>query len=139
MLHGVYDSLGNYAFTDHAINVAKSSLTLRVLCVLPTMQSMYTQVIWKRLYTSYSLRDKGTLYQLKNVINRTNLKANPKDSANATHDFISLVTTCHILSASMQLMKMNELKDIPDSDLVDESTWMLPASERKAILSQINC
>lgn len=95
-------------------------------------------MIWKRLYSSYSVREQGTLYQLKNIINRTNLKANPKDSVNATHEFITLVTTCHILSAVMQLMKMSELNDIPDDELVDEETWMLPAEERKHILSQIS-
>ena len=96
------------------------------------------QVIWKRLYSSYSVREKGTLHQLKNIINRTNLKAKAKDSVNATHDFITLVTTGHILSAAMQLMKMSELKDMPVSELVDENTWMLPAVERKQILSRIS-
>ena len=98
----------------------------------------YVQVMWKRLYSSYSVCEKGTLYQLKNVINRTNLKANPKDDVNATHDFITLITTCHILSAAMQLMNMRELKDTPEDELVDESTWMLPISERKEILTQIS-
>ena len=96
------------------------------------------QVIWKRLYSFYSVREKGTLHQLKNVINRTNLKAKPKDSVNATHDFITLVTTCHIISAAMQLMKMTELKDMPISELVDENTWMLPAEQIKEILSRIS-
>ena len=95
-------------------------------------------MIWKRLYSSYSVREQGTLYQLKNVINCTNLKANPKDSVNASHEFITLVTTSHILSAVMQLMNMSELNDLPNHELVDEETWMLPAQERKHILSQIS-
>lgn len=98
----------------------------------------HVQVIWKRLYKSYSVCEKGTLYQLKNVINRTNVKAKPKDNANAAHDFITLITTCHILSAAMQLMNMRELKDVPVDELVDENTWMLTVSERKKILDQIS-
>ena len=39
----------------------------------------------------------------------------------------------------MQLMRMSELNDIPNHELVDEETWMLPAQERKHILSQISC
>ena len=66
------------------------------------------------------------------------MKANPKDGVNAAHDFITLITTGHILSAAMQLMKMNDLKDMPENELVDENTWMLPAGERKDILSQIS-
>ena len=67
------------------------------------------------------------------------MKANPKDGVNAAHDFITLITTGHILSAAMQLMKMSDLKDMPENELVDENTWMLLAGERKDILSQISC
>lgn len=93
-------------------------------------------MICKRLYSSYSVCERGILYQLRNVINRT-VKPNPKGNVNAANDFITMVTTCHILSAAMEILNMSELTSIPDSELVDENTWMSSLEERKEIFSSL--
>ena len=45
------------------------------------------QVIWKWLYSKQSATQKGTLFQLKNEINRTNIPTDPKDNLRACEDF----------------------------------------------------
>ena len=92
--------------------------------------------MWKRLYKSYSVCERGTLYQLRNVLNRTNVKPNPKDNVNAAHE---IITMGHILAATMELFNMTDLQGVPHDDdtNLDENTWMLPNEERKKIFSLV--
>lgn len=97
------------------------------------------QVIWKRLYKSYSVCERGTLYQLRNILNRTNVKPNPKDNVNAAHDFIDVITMGHILAATMELFNMTDLRVVPyDDDIdLDENAWLLPSEERKKMFALV--
>lgn len=49
------------------------------------------QVIWKRLYKTKSGMERGTLYQLRNLINRRNVIKKVKSDMNACEDFLSLL------------------------------------------------
>lgn len=67
---------------------------MQVLCILywsfdahDYISLFFIQVIWKRLF-SESVMDKGTLQQLKNLINRTNVPPNPKQNMNGAEDFV---------------------------------------------------
>lgn len=82
----------------------------------------------------YSICEKGTLYQLRNVINRRNVKTNPKDNVVAANDFPSIITTCHILAATLKLFQIEDLNAVPVDENVDENTWMLPDMDRQEIL-----
>ncbi len=44
--------------------------------------------------------DGGTLFQLRNFINRRNVKKDTSDNANACEDFFLTVTEGHILAAT---------------------------------------
>ena len=46
------------------------------------------QVIWKRLYSTRSTSEKGTMYQLKNLINRSAVPLDPQDNMKAAEDFL---------------------------------------------------
>ena len=50
------------------------------------------QAIWKRLYRTSSARDRGTLYHLRNAINRRNVIAKPKDAMDACKEFFGTDT-----------------------------------------------
>ena len=52
---------------------------------------------------------KGASLSAKSVINRKNVKPNRKDNVNAANDFLTIITTCHILAATMKVMEMEEL------------------------------
>ena len=45
--------------------------------------------------------ERGTLCQLRNLINRRNVTKKPKKNVNAAEDFLEVVTTGHILTAVM--------------------------------------
>ena len=58
------------------------------------------KVIWSKLYSDKSSSDKGTLFQLKNVINRTAVPSDPKNIVQSTEDFLELVLVAHIMLAA---------------------------------------
>lgn len=78
--------------------------------------------------------DRGTLYQLRNLINRRNVKASCKDDMNACEDFFQLVVRGHILVAVMEFLGMASVEGTPSLTVISPDAWMLPDSERASIL-----
>ena len=64
--------------------------------------------------------DGGTLYQLRNLINRRNVVSDPSNNVNACEDFLELVVTAHVLAAFMTILGMKCLSDDPTSVLFPE-------------------
>ena len=72
--------------------------------------------MWTRLYKTNSSQDGGSLYQLRNLINRRNVVNDPKKDMNACEEFFELVTKAHILAAVLTTLEMKDLTDpIPSS------------------------
>ena len=61
------------------------------------------QVIWKRLYSSCSGMDTGTLFQLRNLINRRNVITDVSKDRTACEEFMQLATIAHVMSAAIQI------------------------------------
>ena len=61
------------------------------------------QVIWKRLYSSCSGMDTGTLFQLRNVINRRNVITDVSKDLTACEEFMQLATIAHVMSAAIHI------------------------------------
>ena len=61
----------------------------------------YHQVIWSRFFTDKSY-DRGTLNQLKHLVHRTAVGANPKHNMKPTEDFLYVVLCAHIITAARQ-------------------------------------
>ena len=61
------------------------------------------QVIWGRLYSTKTVCDKGTLYQLKHLIHRTSVPSDPAENMKAA-DFMELVLEAHVIAAANELM-----------------------------------
>ena len=51
---------------------------------------IFMQVIWVRLFSKKSSSEKGTLYQLKNALHRTNVPLDPASNMKAAEDFYFL-------------------------------------------------
>ena len=68
------------------------------------------QVIWKRLYRDSSSMDGGTLHQLRNLINRRNIPATPKNDVNACEDFLSVIGIAHIIAATVEAMGLESME-----------------------------
>lgn len=65
----------------------------------------------------------GTLYQLRNLINRRNVVKDPSKDFKACEDFFLLAVKAHILCAAMQEFGMEELdSSIPDTLCKDKKT-----------------
>lgn len=81
--------------------------------------------------------DRGTLYQLRNLINRRNVTATCKNNVNACEEFFELVVTGHVVSAAMKILGMTSIKDVPSPCIVSPDIWMSDDSERKLKLLEI--
>ena len=68
--------------------------------------------------------DCGTLRQLQKVINRRNVKDEPKDNFSACEDYLLLVVKCHILCAAMEYLNMDSLESTPTCDLIADDFWV---------------
>ena len=60
-------------------------------------------MIWKRLFNKTSNAEKGTLYQLKNLLHHTAVPLDPGDNMKAAEDFLELVLHAHIVAAAESL------------------------------------
>lgn len=96
-------------------------------------------MIWKYYYSLNSSSQHGTLYQLRNLIGRTNVTKKPIESFDASEDFFILVIEAHIVAATMKLLEMETLNDTPSKQYAPQGdfTWTQPIEERKLILEQI--
>ena len=72
------------------------------------MVSLLTQVIWKCLYGTSS-RDHGTLGYFKSLLNRTEVKKDPKKAVDATIDFLLTVVRGHILAVAFEILGVTKL------------------------------
>ncbi|KAL5517099.1 hypothetical protein EMCRGX_G002570 [Ephydatia muelleri] len=70
----------------------------------------FMEVIWKRLYNSCSGMDAGTLFQLREVINRRNVISDVTKDLTACEEFMELVTTAHVLTAAMHVAGASNLQ-----------------------------
>ena len=100
----------------------------------------------KRLYKTQSGMERGTLFQLRNLIHRSNVSSNPKKDTNAAEDFLEVVVTGYVISTVMAFLGMSSLDNIPLSIDVPSTgegiesiaIWMEDDSIRKSILQEIS-
>ena len=85
--------------------------TFKVCCSCNPTHPIFVQVIWSRLY-KYASR--GTLYHLRNLNCRKNVRNDPEKDVNACEDFL-LTVQSHILSAARTIFGMDSLDDQPES------------------------
>ena len=95
------------------------------------------QVIWKQLYKTSSGMERGTLYQLRNLINRRNVTTSCKDDMNSCEEFLELVVIGYIITAVVDFLGMSSLTDVPLPALIPADVWMLSDSERRSILMDV--
>ena len=89
------------------------------------------------MYHSDSFDNKGTLCQLRNVINRRNVSASADKDFHACDDFFNLVTRAHIIAASMKFFEMKSVNDVPKHSLITESLWTESSDFRKDVLEKV--
>ena len=80
-------------------------------------------MIWKYFYSKKSGREHGTLYQLRNVLHRTNVSKPDKDF-NACDDFFVIIVNSHILAAAFHSPQHEICLDNPTLSAALESHCM---------------
>ena len=102
----------------------------------------FIQVIWKYYYDANSAIEHGTLYQLRNKINRTKVPKHPKSNFNACDDFLETVIVGHILSAALSTLKLPDINSQLSGEGYGvtslENLWTCTEEERKAVLHSIS-
>ena len=83
--------------------------------------------------------ERGTLYQLRNVINRRNVVKKVKSDMNSCEEFFELVVVGHIISSAMEILGMCAIDEMPSSGVIQcpDEVWMKDDSERKSILNEV--
>ena len=71
-------------------------------------------MIWKRLYNKGSSLDKGTMHQIRNLINRTSVPLDPQNNMNAAEDFMLLLLHSHIVAAAETIQLVNSTDNVVD-------------------------
>lgn len=78
--------------------------------------------------------DGGSLYQLRNLINRRNVVKDPTHNVTACEDFFVHVVEAHVLSACMTVFDMPSVDSNPSTVHFPEGSADLQPSERRRLL-----
>ena len=78
--------------------------------------------------------DSGTLYQLRNLINRRNVVSIPKNNVAACEEFFLLVVEAHILAAAMSVFSMTNLSDAPSKTFFPDGSDNLDFLQKRQLL-----
>lgn len=95
---------------------------------------VFLQVYWSILYKCTSSQEGGTLFQLRNLINRRNVLKDVRNDMNATEDFFETVAVGHIIAATLQFFGMQGISDTPHNQSLQDAVE-LPHAEKWLVLS----
>ena len=89
----------------------------------------------KRLFSGTSRQEGGTLFQLRNLINRRNVSHVTQGKVNEIEDFFELVTVCHIQAVFMLYFGMKDRKGSPTLNMpTEDKIHHLTAQQRSSLL-----
>jgi L1 cell adhesion molecule like protein len=99
----------------------------RLQGVIPVCEDWHTKLclltaIWKILYNTKSVSDKGTLFQIRNLLNRRNVSKSPKENFDACDDLFNTALDGHIIAAALSYLNMTNISDTPSIQVTDSST-----------------
>ena len=87
------------------------------------------QVLWKRLYSQRSGKDKATLFQLRNLLNRSSVPHDPEKHMKASEDFLLVVLHAHAVSAAKMICRLCSVESIEElAKAIVENYTLLPCS-----------
>ena len=88
------------------------------------------------LYCTTSNSDCGTLLQLRNLINRRNITANPGKNVNASEDFFTLVVESHFLAAAVKKLGIESMDGVPCLENFNANSWMATNDDRRSLFAR---
>ena len=82
------------------------------------------------------------LYQIRNLINYTNIRKAPKHCFNSCDDFVETVIMGYVLCACLKTFGMTTLDDQPSVDLINSPetvrVWTQTKDERNSLLTKLS-
>ena len=78
--------------------------------------------------------EKGTIYQLRNLINRRNLTKQAKSNVNANEYFLEVCVTAYLMVAVLDFLGVAELNSLPLATPISPDLWMEDDSIRRTKL-----
>ena len=87
------------------------------------IQCAFIQVIWKQLYDMSSSAEKGTLLQLRNLINFKHPTSSPKSNFSECSDLLNIIVESHIVAAALKVFKITSINQQPDEDILPQNLW----------------
>ena len=80
------------------------------------------------------------MYQLRNLINRSNVGKIPKNNFNSCDDFTEIVITAHVICAAFETMGLQNFDNIPSDDHIPsaDTVWTQTNEERMEILDKVS-
>ena len=76
------------------------------------IEYIFKQVVWGWLYNTKSANELGTMYQLRNRINRTSVIKNLEKNVKATEDFLALMVHSHVIAAAKSIKAQRNLSEL---------------------------
>ena len=113
-----------YAIHIHVSNIHVHNVTMIFM----------PQTIWRRLYKISSSKEFGTLYHLRNLINRRNITKKPDTNVAASEDFLTTVVEGHIVAAAMEILGMSSPDSRPSKVYFPDGCEKLDSLGKKKIL-----
>ncbi|XP_076090697.1 uncharacterized protein LOC143062794 [Mytilus galloprovincialis] len=111
-------------------------LTPIVVEMFHTLQD-FLEKMYKRFFKTDSGRDKGTLYSLKLLIQRSNVNGKVKSRFEAHEDFALTVGCAYFLIFIMQHFEMKDLNDTPKHPKIQKNIKMMHNHHKKELWSTL--
>ncbi|CAC5392780.1 unnamed protein product [Mytilus coruscus] len=101
------------------------------------LDNLQVPKMYKRFFKTDSGRDKGTLYSLKLLIQRSNVNGKVKSRFEAHEDFALTVGCAYFLNFIMQHFKMKDLADTPSHPKMQKNIKMMHNHHKKELWSTL--
>ena len=69
-------------------------------------------IFWRHLFSKQSSSERETLYQLKNLVNRSGVPTDPGDNMKAAEDFLLVVLHSYVIAAANTILAGAEANDL---------------------------
>ena len=89
------------------------------------------------MYSCSSSQEGGTLYQLRNLINRRNVIKDIRNDMNATEDFFEAVGISHIIAVALHHFNMKDVKSAPCDPLLNVDMHSLSKDQKWMLLHDL--
>ena len=96
-------------------------------------------MIWKCFYSYQSASEHGTLYQLSNRLNRTNVVKTPKKDESICEDFLDTDTSGLVVAATCTTLHLKSVNELPTNSALPraDEMWTMTTDKCKGCLRQL--